>query len=220
MRVSVALGRQLNGWGHEFRTYGVHDRFRNDPIDFSHSGRVNTPLGEARDRGELARPPGAQKAALRRLWGRRLMRRRGAAARRSSTGVRCRPPKREGRSGNPAGRSDLAVLANCYFRRFLLAWHDHALGGAQFQVQNDVDDRRHPLSLFAVGQHRHDLRGGAGARSPRRGARSPGARWPARSDLDGTPVFMASSAFNLRYELERRPKIEFTNVKDYQKSVA
>jgi hypothetical protein len=25
--VSVALGRQLNGWGHEFRTDGVHDRF-------------------------------------------------------------------------------------------------------------------------------------------------------------------------------------------------
>ena len=27
------------------------------------------------------------------------------------------------------------------------------------------------------------------------------------SDLDGAPVFMASSAFNLRYEQERWPKI-------------
>jgi peptide chain release factor 3 len=38
------------------------------------------------------------------------------------------------------------------------------------------------------------------------------------SDLDGSPVFMASSAFNLRYEQERWPKIAFTDVKDYQKS--
>jgi peptide chain release factor 3 len=31
-------------------------------------------------------------------------------------------------------------------------------------------------------------------------------------------VFMASSAFNLRYEQERWPKVAFTDVKDYQKS--
>jgi peptide chain release factor 3 len=37
------------------------------------------------------------------------------------------------------------------------------------------------------------------------------------SDLDGAPVFMASSAFHLRYEQERWPKIAFTEVKDYQK---
>src|SRR5215467_2435689 len=40
------------------------------------------------------------------------------------------------------------------------------------------------------------------------------------ADLDGAPVFMASSAFNLRYEQERWPKIAFTDVKDYQKAVA
>jgi peptide chain release factor 3 len=38
------------------------------------------------------------------------------------------------------------------------------------------------------------------------------------ADLDGEPVFMASSAFNLRYEQERWPKIGFTDVKDYQKA--
>jgi peptide chain release factor 3 len=38
------------------------------------------------------------------------------------------------------------------------------------------------------------------------------------ADLDGAPVFMASSAFNLRYEQERWPKISFTDVKDYQKA--
>jgi peptide chain release factor 3 len=40
------------------------------------------------------------------------------------------------------------------------------------------------------------------------------------SDLDGSPVFMASSAFNLRYEQERWPKIAFSDVKDYQKAAA
>ena len=40
------------------------------------------------------------------------------------------------------------------------------------------------------------------------------------ADLDGAPVFMASSAFNLRYEQERWPKIAFTDVKDYQKAAA
>jgi peptide chain release factor 3 len=37
------------------------------------------------------------------------------------------------------------------------------------------------------------------------------------ADLDDAPVFMASSAFNLRYEQERWPKITFADVKDYQK---
>jgi peptide chain release factor 3 len=40
------------------------------------------------------------------------------------------------------------------------------------------------------------------------------------SDLDGAPVFMATSAFNLRYEQERWPKIAFVDVKDYQKVAA
>jgi peptide chain release factor 3 len=40
------------------------------------------------------------------------------------------------------------------------------------------------------------------------------------ADLDGAPVFMASSAFNLRYEQERWPKIAFTDIKDYQKQAA
>jgi peptide chain release factor 3 len=37
------------------------------------------------------------------------------------------------------------------------------------------------------------------------------------ADLDGAPVFMASSAFNLRYEQERWPQIAFADIKDYQK---
>ncbi len=37
------------------------------------------------------------------------------------------------------------------------------------------------------------------------------------NDLDGDPVFMASSAFTLRYDAERMPEITFTDVKDYQK---
>ncbi len=40
------------------------------------------------------------------------------------------------------------------------------------------------------------------------------------ADLDGAPVFMASSAFNLRYEQERWPQIKFADVKDYQKAKA
>jgi peptide chain release factor 3 len=36
------------------------------------------------------------------------------------------------------------------------------------------------------------------------------------SDLDGDPVFLASSAFNLRYDAERSPDIRFADVKDYQ----
>jgi len=37
------------------------------------------------------------------------------------------------------------------------------------------------------------------------------------SDLDGAPVFMATTAFSLRYEEERYPAVRFTDVKDYQK---
>ena len=36
-------------------------------------------------------------------------------------------------------------------------------------------------------------------------------------DLDGAPVFMAQSAFTLRYEQERWPKITFSDIKDYQR---
>lgn len=35
-------------------------------------------------------------------------------------------------------------------------------------------------------------------------------------DLDGAPVFMASTAFSLNYEVERWPEIRFTDIKDYQ----
>jgi peptide chain release factor 3 len=37
------------------------------------------------------------------------------------------------------------------------------------------------------------------------------------SDLDGAPVYMATSAFTLRYEAERWPAIRFLDVKDYQR---
>ena len=39
-------------------------------------------------------------------------------------------------------------------------------------------------------------------------------------DLDGAPVFMASSPFSLNYEAERWPDIIFNDVKDYQKKAA
>ncbi|MGA8169821.1 MAG: peptide chain release factor 3 [Methylocystis sp.] len=39
-------------------------------------------------------------------------------------------------------------------------------------------------------------------------------------DIDGDPVFMAPSAYSLRYDSERHPKIVFSDVKDYQKSSA
>jgi peptide chain release factor 3 len=39
------------------------------------------------------------------------------------------------------------------------------------------------------------------------------------ADLDGAPVFLATSAFNLRYDQERWPKIVFADVKDYQKKL-
>ena len=35
-------------------------------------------------------------------------------------------------------------------------------------------------------------------------------------DLDGAPVFMAASAFDLRYDQERWPAIHFDDIKDYQ----
>ncbi|MGH6960972.1 MAG: EF-Tu/IF-2/RF-3 family GTPase, partial [Dongiaceae bacterium] len=37
------------------------------------------------------------------------------------------------------------------------------------------------------------------------------------ADLDGALVFMASSEFTLNYEIERAPKIAFSDVKDYQR---
>ena len=39
-------------------------------------------------------------------------------------------------------------------------------------------------------------------------------------DLDGAPVYMASSAFSLRYEEERAPGITFSDIKDYQRAAA
>jgi peptide chain release factor 3 len=39
-------------------------------------------------------------------------------------------------------------------------------------------------------------------------------------DLDGAPVFMAPSAFMLNYEMERAPKVTFSDVKDYQRHTA
>jgi len=39
-------------------------------------------------------------------------------------------------------------------------------------------------------------------------------------DIDGDPVFMAPSAYSLRYDEERNPGIVFSDVKDYQKGSA
>lgn len=36
-------------------------------------------------------------------------------------------------------------------------------------------------------------------------------------DLDGDPVFMASSQFTLKYDAERAPDVRFSDIKDYQK---
>mgnify|MGYP001765829114 CR=1 FL=1 len=37
-------------------------------------------------------------------------------------------------------------------------------------------------------------------------------------DLDGAPVFMAASAWSLKYDQERWPEIEFADIKDYQRA--
>ena len=37
------------------------------------------------------------------------------------------------------------------------------------------------------------------------------------ADLDGAPVYLAASPFDLRYEQEKWPKIGFSDVKDYQR---
>src|SRR5450631_2706571 len=37
-------------------------------------------------------------------------------------------------------------------------------------------------------------------------------------DLDGAPVFMAASPFDLKYEQDRWPDIDFSDIKDYQKA--
>ncbi len=40
------------------------------------------------------------------------------------------------------------------------------------------------------------------------------------SDLDGAPVFLASSAFTLKYEADRWPQVTFSDIKDYQRAAA
>jgi peptide chain release factor 3 len=37
------------------------------------------------------------------------------------------------------------------------------------------------------------------------------------ADLDGAPVFMATSAFQMQYQADRWPQVRFSDVKDYQK---
>ncbi|MBN8994017.1 MAG: peptide chain release factor 3 [Rhizobiales bacterium] len=37
------------------------------------------------------------------------------------------------------------------------------------------------------------------------------------ADLDGSPVFMAPSAFMLKFEMDRAPEVKFSDVKDYQR---
>jgi peptide chain release factor 3 len=39
-------------------------------------------------------------------------------------------------------------------------------------------------------------------------------------DLDGAPVFMGASAWDLRYEQDKWPEVAFSDVKDYQKAAA
>ncbi len=39
-------------------------------------------------------------------------------------------------------------------------------------------------------------------------------------DLDGAPVFLASSAFTLKYEQDRWPQVTFSDIKDYQRAAA
>jgi peptide chain release factor 3 len=42
-------------------------------------------------------------------------------------------------------------------------------------------------------------------------------RFSIATDLDGDPVFMAQSAFNLNYTLERVPEIRTTEIKEMHK---
>ena len=39
-------------------------------------------------------------------------------------------------------------------------------------------------------------------------------------DLDGDPVYLATSTFSLKYEEDRWTMLRFTDVKDYQKQAA
>ena len=39
-------------------------------------------------------------------------------------------------------------------------------------------------------------------------------------DLDGAPVFLASSNFTLNYEQDRWPQVTFSDIKDYQRAAA
>ena len=78
---------------------------------------------------------------------------------------------------------------------------------------------RTPNTACPCRSSRAGSRSAAGCRrATRRRWRSSSRAYPSSlaSDLDGAPVFMATSAFNLRYEQERWPKIAFADVKDYQ----
>ena len=37
-------------------------------------------------------------------------------------------------------------------------------------------------------------------------------------DLDGAPVFMGASAWDLKYEQDKWPEVTFSDIKDYQKA--
>jgi peptide chain release factor 3 len=65
----------------------------------------------------------------------------------------------------------------------------------RFQVCRWVSaDRRADLDAF-IEKHRGDM----------------------AEDLDGSPVFMAPSAFMLKFEMDRAPEVKFSDVKDYQR---
>ena len=38
------------------------------------------------------------------------------------------------------------------------------------------------------------------------------------ADLDGAPVFLAASAWDLKYEQDKWPDVAFSDIKDYQKA--
>jgi peptide chain release factor 3 len=38
------------------------------------------------------------------------------------------------------------------------------------------------------------------------------------ADLDGAPVFLAASAWDLKYEQDKWPEVAFSDIKDYQKA--